>query len=76
MKKLLLLAILLITIGCTQQENECECYLDTYEYWNDGSIDHWKPYSSIEKPCGTEIEPTVVKELENGHQLKVLLRCE
>lgn len=75
MKKLLLILVIAIFVGC-EQEKDCKCELVTYETWNDGTLDHWKVYSSVPVQCTNGLDVTEVKELENGHTLKMFIECE
>tara|TARA_R110000803_G_scaffold114420_1_gene182888 strand:+ start:345 stop:599 length:255 start_codon:yes stop_codon:yes gene_type:complete len=72
---ILSLSLILTMIGCTEQD-ECNCTMYTYEHWDDGSLEHWKPYSQIQIDCTDEISETTVETLENGHELKVYVGCE
>lgn len=62
--------------GCTDQKDYCNCTMYTYESWHDGTLENVKPYSEVEIDCTADIDETIVKKLDNGHDLKVFVECE
>ena len=71
-----LLILVVFLSGCTDQNDDCNCTMYTYESWNDGTLEKVKPYSEVDVDCTADIDETTVKKLDNGHDLKVFVECE
>tara|TARA_R110002020_G_scaffold23501_2_gene78074 strand:- start:235 stop:492 length:258 start_codon:yes stop_codon:yes gene_type:complete len=70
-----LLGVFLLVATSCSKEDDCDCQMVTYEHWNDGTLDHWKLYSQLDVDCTEDVQETIVKTLDNGHELKVLIEC-